>query len=1770
MSTELYRLDEATMTAEYVDALFGELKKFLLKKNPGHCQRVDYLPVRVIEGLGKRLAADSDLQNEKIVCRIVSSKTTTTVPWEVSGSGAVAFREDATYGRIKVFCALFPPGIRLAEEDSLNVATFKTDDAVSFNIEKTLKEHLFGKVNQLSAAEATILRNILNHDAVRPRPIITQMRYVLAVLGQANASQQIINWELAGAYLYELKLIPDFELNDTRYSVQLARNAACTTILLDGEKTLTANLNAIAEKQGMLDETLRRDLTVYLADRNILKSEQWLPPICHDENIRKKLSFDCWKFSVPTTGVTIELQPLQDPKKPEKVAPGIILKNGILVNDGKSPITIKWALKPADAPEVANLRITVIRRAEDSSESDVISPQLVGRNRKSFKVPMAENNLDADESCIVRIRIQVLTKGGTPILNACDETDDFWIQQIDELPIPEKERGKSLRHFSEHFFQATYKTGKVFEVRSKGWDAKKSNVYSIRLTNNERGDLVLNPLLLDVERFILVNPNNLGVLEVNAINRRRAQLDDFKPVPLTPVVNQLANDFYQARTALFSLIREQDQGTGVISIMNLHDFAAQVFAYVEAYLAMLSSLAKKIQEASGPGNINTVLHDYAGIMRIDTIFMKVGPDTDPMEVLMLAPTHPLRLLWLYQFETFVARWIDKMKGKTPSEIEQRLDPDSLEKLVNLNIPNVISWNNGQVFVNTDNVDLFWSILPSSEVKDLRTAVNAALQLVGAAGRQIIISTVTPKQIADKLERYLCHHPYVRTLKLNVINPGDGMLLLEAVEQLLARDNYRDLNFDIKFFSPVGTRPQLVGNAFDDLMEQRYDEEWVSGRTLSEVEERLLSPNENPLFPKLIYAKHKISELLENKNGLFDSHLTFIIDYFGTTVATRTHDSEIGSSSLHNLLAEYVTDYARGHSTATWSRMIAPNQCPDLVSDGTTQRIFKKHDLLAHLASCFFDWGKSLDKYGTVQLELTDANDKNHLRMLRIIHEVSDWVFTIDRNFGIEYYDDPEKGPGADESGGYLIDYTPEFLDAVSHRLIISTHHQHEIASILRSGFAKLLYPGNEDEAGTINSYTIANVLKVLKSVSGKLVLKLINNPNQAQEVIGLALTRLALEKQGRLKGKVLIPVDSHLNLFYQTPKDLENGELSLKRTDLLLVELKDRKLHVDLIEVKNRSYTSPADQVALQTAIQEKNVNTEKHFRANFLGSKENKRFDADIKNKELANILMFYYERACRYGQFATDECDASLQNIPSTKNFAKGLEAVIAGNCDITFGHEGFIINGSAAYGIEKSNVHNNDIYRIGRKGIQELLGLVIDDLEEEQNDNGGTEGAAAYPGGNDRSPIQEITSSTVAATDQPVVSTDAIPGEPIKKDSVTEIPQPKVIDGSVSVNPKPITSNAEPVAEIAKGINIYLGKDVTTGKDIQWSPYTATPRRLTNQHVLVVGKSGSGKSETTKALIYELVHLNIPTIIFDYQGEYAHGDFYDAVKPQVFNVMDGLPINPFELPFDPHSGKKVRPIEIVYSLADTLNTVFSGSGDIQLGILRDAIKACYVQNGFDMNDASTWNNESPTLEMLSVVLESWASSYGMQVKNLLVRLQPLFESGIFRQNQVAFSFNDLFKKTSVIRMDSGIKNLMLAASRFLLEKIYATMLMKGMSKELRVMVCVDEAHKLCGDDTITSLIKEARKYGLGIILSSQETRDFHPSIFANTGTQICLALEDVDATKMSQHLGITDKTQQKMAKELMLNQENGRALIRSQHFLPYTQVQIKSFEDRTKNQP
>ena len=960
-ATQLYELDDAAYVDAYVEALFGELKNSLLAKNPGHCQRLDYLPRAVLQRIGERLSTDTDLRANQVVGRVVTDETDPAKlkPWETTGSGAVALREDATYARICVFCVLFPTGVRLSEEDSLNIATFKTDDAESFDTRKCLELFVNAKINLLPDAEKVILRRILDADPIRPKSVQQKFRFVLATLGEREASGAPATWETAGAYLYELELVPDFNLKSDTLAVKLTRNRDCADILADGEKALTQNLDRLVNEKGLNDEQKRRELTVYLSNKNTIDQQDWLKPICHDESVRDTLDFDTWTFSEPLKDVRVELTPLQDPKTPAKIAKGLAFKDGALTNDGTKPIQIRWSVTPKGTLDIDGFRVDVIR-STDEGEIDVIAPCLFSGKRKSFMIPMDNNNLDDDEKCVARIRIQALSRSGVPIQGAQDESEEFWIENGEEITAPPPDRSQRVRHLDEIRFRSTHKSGKKYEVRGRGWDTKRDNVYSLRLTNNDRGNLVLNPLLMELERSVLEDPGTLGMFEADVVNRRLARLDDFKRVNPGSAIGDLADDFFRAREVFFSAVRSADGGTGFVETTRLHGITDETLIYIQKYTALVKSLLERVSSASGAGGVNTVLHDYASLMRMDTVLLQVGPAEAPMAVTLLAPTHPLRVMWLYQFETFLDKWIDDMEGCKPDKIQNLIGEDSVEKLVNLNVPNALSWKQSQTFVNTDNLDLFWSVLPEAGVPDLRTAVNAARQAVGASRHEVIVSTVTPRQVADKIDRYLCHHPYVRTIKINVVNPGDGALVLEAIKRLLVKPLYQDLNFDVKFFAARGTRHQLVGDAFDDFMLQRDDVDWSYGKTLSEPEERLLRPNANPLFPKLVYAKHRIDELLDHKGTRFEAHLTFVIDFFGTTVATRHHEPPPGSSSLHNMLAEYLTDYHAGATTATWSRLVAPNRNHDLASDGVTRHIFECHQSVAHLAACFYDWGKSDD------------------------------------------------------------------------------------------------------------------------------------------------------------------------------------------------------------------------------------------------------------------------------------------------------------------------------------------------------------------------------------------------------------------------------------------------------------------------------------------------------------------------------------------------------------------------------------------------------------------------------------------------------------------------------------------------------------------------------------------------------------------------------------------------------------------------------------------
>ena len=63
------------------------------------------------------------------------------------------------------------------------------------------------------------------------------------------------------------------------------------------------------------------------------------------------------------------------------------------------------------------------------------------------------------------------------------------------------------------------------------------------------------------------------------------------------------------------------------------------------------------------------------------------------------------------------------------------------------------------------------------------------------------------------------------------------------------------------------------------------------------------------------------------------------------------------------------------------------------------------------------------------------------------------------------------------------------------------------------------------------------------------------------------------------------------------------------------------------------------------------------------------------------------------------------------------------------------------------------------------------------------------------------------------------------------------------------------------------------------------------------------------------------------------------------------------------------------------------------------------------------------------------------------------------------------------------------------------------------LRTFVVLDEAHKLAfgPGSPVEKILREGRKFGLGVILASQQPEDFNSVAFANTSTKIVFQIAD-----------------------------------------------------------
>ncbi len=318
------------------------------------------------------------------------------------------------------------------------------------------------------------------------------------------------------------------------------------------------------------------------------------------------------------------------------------------------------------------------------------------------------------------------------------------------------------------------------------------------------------------------------------------------------------------------------------------------------------------------------------------------------------------------------------------------------------------------------------------------------------------------------------------------------------------------------------------------------------------------------------------------------------------------------------------------------------------------------------------------------------------------------------------------------------------------------------------------------------------------------------------------------------------------------------------------------------------------------------------------------------------------------------------------------------------------------------------------------------------------------------------------------------------------------------------------------------ILLGSDAETGEEVFWNPDPGSGSA--NPHVLILGESGFGKTYTIASLSAELAQQNIVSVVFDYGQGFSPktlpAEFVAATNPLELHAgRDGVDINPLQIfPSDLHG-----PVNVAQRVADTFARVYKRMGVQQHAVVRQAVLDVMAEVGITPDAPGAWAADLPAFGAVQAKLQKYASNpMNAQARfaaSAASHISTVFVFNTFRQNGEKLAWSDIMQgdnRAVIIQLKGLEHSLERAVTEFLLWNLIGFIEALGPGP-LRCFVVLDEAHKLSfgPGSPVEKLLREGRKFGLGLILASQQPDDFSPVAFANTATKIVFQVGDERST-------------------------------------------------------
>lgn len=335
-----------------------------------------------------------------------------------------------------------------------------------------------------------------------------------------------------------------------------------------------------------------------------------------------------------------------------------------------------------------------------------------------------------------------------------------------------------------------------------------------------------------------------------------------------------------------------------------------------------------------------------------------------------------------------------------------------------------------------------------------------------------------------------------------------------------------------------------------------------------------------------------------------------------------------------------------------------------------------------------------------------------------------------------------------------------------------------------------------------------------------------------------------------------------------------------------------------------------------------------------------------------------------------------------------------------------------------------------------------------------------------------------------------------------------------GELSAEPLREEVSAEKSPEPSTLTGILLGA-AEDDSSVYWQPSING-----NPHLMIAGLPGMGKTTCLVSLCYQLATQGITPIVFSY---------HDDIDEQLTNVFPNLRLvdcsdlgfNPMRVP----DGQVHGHLENAGQLRDIFAAIFPELGDLQRELIRTALKEAYESKGWGKASRKKTNPPIPEFASFLALLRN-NKKPDMSTKALLARLGELDDYGFFGAANDNQSLLDT--KNPIVLQIHRTNNdaVQRAYASFAFYRIYQDMFARGRQTHLTHAIVFDEAHKASKLKLIPTMAKECRKFGLALILASQESRDFDSTLFTAVANYLILRVTEDTARHLAKNIVASDR--------------------------------------------